>query len=475
MPLSNQRGRLRALPIERHEIDFGKGVSLRDGLISMAVICLQATNVDLSQARIVRVSAPQRSARRPPTRELLLLRADAGTFGTYYAVCEARGKVYSSPGSISGPYALAAGTPPTMATSGYEQGMATDMIEFNGVILFITTRGLYSYDGTTWTLVTSAVVGTSITVWQNKIWVAGVGSRVYFSKAGDHTTWDALDYVDIREGGANTPVLGLHATHDMDIQGRPSLLAYKGQYGPGSVYRINDPTTGAFTTLSAAVGPIHKRAIASNDRLCVFIAANGIYATSGASVPEKISAEIDQLFKPGHNAGTPAGTSLRRASFQGRFIFSFPGKDIYTGGFLTGTALPCIVDWDPETGAFVVHQWPQFGGGGGGSQGALRLMSPTRLRTFSLRAASTGLSSIHNPAQQGCCGRCGHRQQGGHSDAVSRARGRQAFPHPPHEDGRPAAEHLGWRSVHVARPQGRIDQRHVDTHAHDRLVGADAL
>src|SRR6266498_622610 len=62
--------------------------------------------------------------------------------------------------------------------------------------------GFFTYDGTTVTAIATGPRGSTLAVWQNKLWSAGDPtnkSRVTFSAAGDPATWNASVYIDVRE------------------------------------------------------------------------------------------------------------------------------------------------------------------------------------------------------------------------------------------------------------------------------------
>src|SRR6266498_3837304 len=59
--------------------------------------------------------------------------------------------------------------------------------------------GFFTYDGTTVTSIATGPRGSTLAVWQNKLWAAGDPTnktRVTFSAAGDPATWNASVYID---------------------------------------------------------------------------------------------------------------------------------------------------------------------------------------------------------------------------------------------------------------------------------------
>src|SRR5439155_6553160 len=124
------------------------------------------------------------------------------------------------------------------------------MCGLKGLLICIhPTAGLFKYDGTTVTALATGPKGNTVTAWQNKLWAAGdptagAKPRVYFSAAGDETSWPGTNFVDLREKDTEA-VVCLAGASGIDVSGRPGLLAYKKR----SLYRIFDSTTGAFQTL----------------------------------------------------------------------------------------------------------------------------------------------------------------------------------------------------------------------------------
>ena len=93
-------------------------------------------------------------------------------------------------------------------------------------------------------------------------------------------------FVDIRDVDTK-PTTAIGSGMGMDITGKPSLLVFKEM----STYRLNDPSTGSYTTLHSrgggAAGPM---AVASNlGRICS-INREGIWVTDGLAVPVRVSA-----------------------------------------------------------------------------------------------------------------------------------------------------------------------------------------
>lgn len=145
------------------------------------------------------------------------------------------------------------------------------------------------------------VRGSSIAVWQNKCWVVGdiredathSKARTWRSNAGDETKWTiATDFTDIRD--VDTKICtAIGAGQGMDVTGKPTLLVYKAE----SVYRINDSSSGAYTTLHAkGAGAASNKAVASVLARICSVNKNGIWVTDGLGVPVRVSDKLNPLF-----------------------------------------------------------------------------------------------------------------------------------------------------------------------------------
>jgi hypothetical protein len=104
----------------------------------------------------------------------------------------------------------------------------------------------------------------------------------------------------------------------MDVTGKPTLLVYKAE----STYRINDSTSGSYTTLhSRGAGAAGHRCVASVlGRICS-INRSGIWVTDGIAIPQRVSDKLTPFFSAdGLNLGLLANWSA--AAFTDRIVFS---------------------------------------------------------------------------------------------------------------------------------------------------------
>src|SRR6266542_2828006 len=102
------------------------------------------------------------------------------------------------------------------------------MTEFAGLLLWVhPVDGVVAWNGATYQVIAGSPPASTIAVWQNKVWVSGAGdTRVRWSAPGDHTSWPAGNFVDLREKDTAAVVcLGLPG--GTDIVGRSGLLAFK--------------------------------------------------------------------------------------------------------------------------------------------------------------------------------------------------------------------------------------------------------
>lgn len=137
------------------------------------------------------------------------------------------------------------------------------------------TDGLFtSSDGSTWTAVADpdAPKGTCVCVWQGKLFVGQPTGKVSWSAFGDPTGWTATDFNKLWEKDQQA-VVALHVGSGQDILGKPGLLCFKQE----SAYRINDASTGAYTTVDGTVGAAGPLAVVGVGSKVVAISKRGIF------------------------------------------------------------------------------------------------------------------------------------------------------------------------------------------------------
>lgn len=217
------------------------------------------------------------------------------------------------------------------------------MVEFLGN-LFIThpVDGSFTYDGTTVSAVASGPKGDTAAVWQNKIWVNDVinPARLWRSDAGA-VNFGVTAWTDLREKDSGKLVL-LTGASGLDIAGRPGLLAFK----EDSAYRINDPSTGAFTTIDASIGAGSNISGVNAYGRTYVINNRGIYSTDGLNPMREESRLIENLFQNTQIDQTK-NSLMAAGRYQDRLFFSLPR----TGSSVNNLAL----ELNPQEGWIVPH------------------------------------------------------------------------------------------------------------------------
>lgn len=176
--------------------------------------------------------------------------------------------------------------------------------DFNGALYALhPADGVLKYTGSGNIAVVNATVkGQAIAVWKNKLWAGGPDSssanptRVWFSNTGNGDTWTtASDFVDIRDIG-DDPVTALGLGQGLDTGAVPisGLLVFK----RNSTHRVQDPTTGAYTTLSSEAGAAGPLAVTSLHDLTCMVNDKGVWVTNGEEPPVNVSGKIETVFEP---------------------------------------------------------------------------------------------------------------------------------------------------------------------------------
>jgi hypothetical protein len=211
------------------------------------------------------------------------------------------------------------------ATSAVHTFTTADCVTFaetdNKIVAAHPVDGIFtSPDGTTWTLLAGANVPTKplcVAAWEAKLWVGLADGTVHWSALGDITTWNVNDFNPIWTIDQQ-PIVNLHVGSGQDIQGRPGLLAFKNE----SVYRINDPATGAYTVVDATNGCGGPKAVIGVGARVCWIGKRGIFWwREDQAQPVNVSDLLGQLWRDDQlnvsvQAGWCAGRRLNRAYFS---------------------------------------------------------------------------------------------------------------------------------------------------------------
>lgn len=237
-------------------------------------------------------------------------------------------------------YRSVAGTWVSTATFSTTDSIA--VTEFNGeAVLCHPVDGIYTWSGGASITNRSATAkGSSIAVWQNKVW-AGDGETLWWSNAGDSHTWTTgTDFVKVREKDSEsiTCLLG----------GGSGLIVFKAN----SMYRVNDSTTGSYQTVDwfNGAGYVAPSGIPQNQSQSVIqldggeiLAANvnGIYRGTGFSGLKLISAHVLEL------AMSALVDKVVRMARRGRKILIVMGSSLGVGND--------YYEYDIDSGYFLLH------------------------------------------------------------------------------------------------------------------------
>lgn len=212
----------------------------------------------------------------------------------------------------------------TSARAGYS--------EFLGNLAMIhPVDGLKIWDGATVTTPTNPPIGNTCFPWQNKLWSGGDPAqppRLYYSDIGSPNRTSATQYVDIREKDSAL-ITCISGASGIDISGRPGLLVFK----QDSAYRVNDSSSGAFTTIDAGQGAGSNIAAISAYGRTYVINTRGIFSTDGLDPLREESQLIENLFhKDQINQTRP--DLLAAGRYQDRLFFSMPRAGATANGLV---------------------------------------------------------------------------------------------------------------------------------------------
>ncbi len=226
------------------------------------------------------------------------------------------------------------------------------MVDFVGdLVVAHPVDGIYTYDGSSWTLATSAVTGGVIAIWQNKVWVTGNDSTYWWSNAGDATTWTTDTDFNAARDHDDKPLTAFLVGVGQDYQGQGALIGYK----EDSFIRITDPQTGAYTALDIFAGAAGPQAVVAVESGHVMFCRNGIYFTDTVTpgATQLLSKNVTPMFRDTQMGyGALAGVCGER--YLDRVVFSFPwGPDQDTNN----RTFEMFPDPNPDNVWIVVHDF----------------------------------------------------------------------------------------------------------------------
>lgn len=205
--------------------------------------------------------------------------------------------------------------------------------DFNSTVVYVhAADGVRRIDGAgTDTAVAGSPVGFEIAVWQNKVWVAGGGSRLRWSGLGDATVWNANDFVDLRDKD-DQALIALYG-------GTSGLLVFKEQ----STYRVSDSTTGAYQTIDPSVGCVSTRGVVAQDGLVYTWGLDGLYQGNGFGRFVNIGDKLRPRFTgPTSNVNSTTKPLITATTQGGRVYFAFPRT--------SSTIADAILELNPRVG-----------------------------------------------------------------------------------------------------------------------------
>lgn len=158
---------------------------------------------------------------------------------------------------------------------------------------------------------------TCVVAWQNKLFVGLADGTVHWSALADLTRWLVTDFNAIWTLNQDS-VVALAVGSGQDIQGRPGLLVFK----QGSVYRINNAATGAYTVISATEGAAGPKAVVGVGARVCWIGKRGLFWwREDQAAPVAAGDALQPLWQASqlsfaNQAGWCAGRRLNRVLFS---------------------------------------------------------------------------------------------------------------------------------------------------------------
>ena len=170
-------------------------------------------------------------------------------------------------------------------------------------------------------------------------------SYVYFSDAGDPTTWTSTNFVQLRPGDGESITAVVAWKEFVFIFKETSFYVFYGNSVDSEGAPVFD-----YRTVDAGVGALGPRAVAAGREGVYFASERGIYRTTGQE-PVKVSDVIDPFFDVSQVASDfyLGGTAL--ASQRTNIALGYIHERLYVGVTTSGTANDRTLVYDPE------HDW----------------------------------------------------------------------------------------------------------------------
>ena len=165
------------------------------------------------------------------------------------------------------------------------------------ILIIDPTKGYSTWDGTTWNLVSGSRTGSSIAVFEGRVWfVNPLPSRTITFSAPN-------SFTDFTAGSGGGSVTVTDSAFPGSVTALISALEQLWIVGPGAVDAITNVqtigspivTTFSLTNIVSNVGTTRSRSVSSFFRTLLFLTEYGVYAIVGAT-PQKLSDKLDGLF-----------------------------------------------------------------------------------------------------------------------------------------------------------------------------------
>lgn len=157
-------------------------------------------------------------------------------------------------------------------------------VQYAGVMYIIRTTGnIRSWNGTTLSAdIAGSPAGTFGVIFKDRLWVfdsssASLGSRLYFSAAGNLSSWPSTNFIDVQTGDGDF-LVALGVLQDV-------LYVFKGRTTWG-LFVQGSPENWVLRNLNPSLGCISKYALREVEGFLYFIGADAIYRTDGTTFRE---------------------------------------------------------------------------------------------------------------------------------------------------------------------------------------------
>lgn len=164
-------------------------------------------------------------------------------------------------------------------------------------ILFVDpVAGYYTWDGTTFTLISALQVGASISVFEGRVWIASGRTIKYTAPAtyNDFTAGNGAGSTILTDEAFDGNIVALiSALEELWIIGQDAVEALANVTASGTAPNVL--TSFSITNIVTNLGTNAPHSVIGYLRALAFLAPFGAYALSGVT-PQKLSAKIDGLF-----------------------------------------------------------------------------------------------------------------------------------------------------------------------------------